>query len=471
MMQANSFSTARLLSVLSIVGMAALTCALSAASASAGEILYKCEGLEEKSPQTSIAVKMYQGYGGWFFREGDMENMYELSAETLDAFKDVNDALRHRGIHLILVPMLPRGIAGAQFIPNGGILSDMFYDPAFSAEQFRAMVQSLRDVGIDAVDITKIKDTKPDFDWSAYYLKRDIHWTPEGAQVVAKALAEKISGLAGDITDPIEFKTELTGKAAPIRFNMGKALNEICQEKIPTESVTGYSTKRNVDNLDALLTEGDTPGRELVHVVGTSFTDERMDFNFNGFLREALKHDLSGFSIAGGGLTQSIYGWTQNANGLAKKPEILVWEYSDLQSVLRSVDYVDEAIVPAIVGDCDGKLKLAEKTFDETDTVDLDLPALVGKASDHYLAYTFTNKALIGFQSSYSYANGPAKKVSFENPSRVSGLAKLYQALPGGTRNAPVHVRLEIEGAAKSAGSVKLCRYPERIFQNAATSN
>ncbi len=78
---------------------------------------------------------------GWFFREGDMENMYELSAETLDAFKDVNDALRHRGIHLILVPMLPRGIAGAQFIPNGGIFSDMFYDPAFSAEQFRAMVQ------------------------------------------------------------------------------------------------------------------------------------------------------------------------------------------------------------------------------------------------------------------------------------------------------------------------------------------
>ncbi|WP_081377274.1 alginate O-acetyltransferase AlgX-related protein [Rhizobium etli] len=471
MMQASSFSTTRLLSVLSLVGMAVLTCALSAASVSAGEILYKCEGLEEKSPQTSIAVKMYQGYGGWFFREGDMENMYELSVETLDAFKHVNDALRHRGIHLILVPMLPRGVAGAQFIPNDGILSDMFYDPAFSAEQFRAMVQSLRDVGIDAVDITKIKDTKSDFDWGAYYLKRDIHWTPEGAQVVAKALAEKISGLAGNLTDTVEFKTELTGKASPIRFNMGKALNEICQEKIPTESVTGYSTKRNVDNLDALLTEGDTPGRELVHVVGTSFTDERMDFNFNGFLREALNHDVSGFSIAGGGLTQSIYGWTQNANGLAKKPEILVWEYSDLQSVLRSVDYLDEAIAPAIVGDCDDRFKLAEKTFDETDTIDLDLPALVGKASDHYLAYTFTNKALTGFQSSYSYANGPAKKVSFENPSRVSGLAKLYQGLPGGTRNAPVHVRLQIEGAAKSAGSVKLCRYPERIFQNAATSN
>ncbi|TCU14766.1 alginate O-acetyltransferase AlgX-related protein [Rhizobium sullae] len=471
MMQANSFSTARLLSVFFMAGMAALTWALSVASVSAGEILYKCEGLEEKSPQTSMAVKMYQGYGGWFFREGDMENMYELSAETLDAFKDVSDALRHRGIHLILVPMLPRGIAGAQSIPDGGIFSDMFYDPAFSAKQFRAMVQSLRDVGIDAIDITKIKDIKPDFDWSAYYLKRDIHWTPEGAQVVAQALAEKIRGLAGDITDTVEFKTELTGKAAPIRFNMGKALNELCQEKIPTESVTGYSTKRNVDNLDALLSEGDTPGREVVHVVGTSFTDERMDFNFNGFLREALKHDVSGFSIAGGGLTQSIYGWTQNANGLAKKPEILVWEYSDLQSVLRSVDYIDETIVPAIVGDCDGKLKLAEKTFDETDTVDLDLPTLVGKASDHYLAYAFTNKALTGFQSTYSYANGPAKNASFENPSRVSGLAKLYQALPGGTRNAPVHVRLKIEGAAKSAGSVKLCRYPERIFQNAATSN
>ncbi len=213
---------------------------------------------------------------------------------------------------------------------------------------------------------------------------------------------------------------------------MGKALNEICREKIPPESVTGYSTKRTVDNLDALLTEDDTPGRTSSMSSVRPLRMSGSDFNFNGFLREALKHDVSGFSIAGGGLTQSIYGWTQNANGLAKKPEILVSGNTRTSVDSAKRDYVDETIVPAIVGDCDGVLKLAEKTFDETDMVDLDLPALVGKASDHYLVYAFASKALTGFQSSYSYANGPAKNVSFENPSRVSGLAKLYQALPQG---------------------------------------
>lgn len=459
---------------LSLVGAAmgvALSVVLGASSASAGAIAFKCEGLEEKSRMTSIAVKMYQGYDGWFFREGDMENMYELSPEALDAFKDVRSALAHQGIHLVLVPMLPRGIAGSAFIPNGGIFGDMFYDPAFSAGQFHTMVASLRDAGIDAVDITEIRDRKTDFDWNTYYLKRDIHWTPEGARVVADALAEKIAGMVGEIPNKAEFKTELTGKQEPIRFNMGKALNEICQEKIPGESVTGYVTKRSVDDLDALLGDDTEAVQDLVHVVGTSFTDERMDFNFNGFLREALKHDVSGFSIAGGGLTQSIYSWAQNANGLGRKPRILVWEYSDLQSVLRNVDYIEDAIVPAIVGGCEGELKLAEKAFEKTAAVELDLPALVGKATDYYLAYDFSNKALTSFQSTYAYGNGATKIVPFENPTRVSGLAKLFQALPGGTKTAPVHVRLDLQGGAQSAGSVKLCRYPNGIFQDAATSN
>jgi hypothetical protein len=448
----------------------ALTTWIAAApSTSAGEMLFQCKGLEEKSRMTSIAVKMYQGYDGWFFREGDMENMYELSDNALSAFVRINAALRSQNIHLMLVPMLPRGIAGASFIPNGGVFSDMFYDPAFSAQQFHAMVQSLREAGIDTVDITEIKDKNPNFEWNNYYLKRDIHWTPEGAKVVASAVAQRIRSVAGDTPDKAEFKTEKTGGVFPIRFNMARALNEICQDKIPGESVTGYSTKRDVDSLDALLAD-DTSKRDLVHVVGTSFTDERMDFNFNGFLREALKHDVSGFSIAGGGLTQSIQGWTQNANGLKNKPQIVVWEYSDLQSALRSADYINDAVVPAIVGDCDGERLLAEKKFDSAEAVQFDLPQISGKPADHYLAYEFSNKALVSFKLTYSYENSLTKSVSIQNPTRVSGLSKLYQALPDTTQS-PKNVRLAFGETSVSAGSVKLCRYPAGIFQNQATSN
>jgi len=441
-----------------------------ATEAHAGGLSYECEGLEEKSPLTSIAVKMYQGDDGWFFREGDLANMYELSPESISAFKKIDAALRYHGIRLILLPMLPRGIVGRQFIPHGGILSDMVYDASFSAQQFRSMIQSMRNEGLYAVDITEIEDQRRDFDWNQYYLKRDIHWTSEGARVVAKALADKIRGMHPANMNPIKFVTEQTRDVAVVHTNMAKALNELCQDKIPAEFVNVYNTTRSVDSLDALLADSDTGGRDLVHVVGTSFTDERLDFNFDGFLREFLGQDVSGFSVAGGGLTQSIYGWTQNSAGLAKRPEFLVWEYADLASVLQSTEYIQNAVAPAIVGDCTDSLKVAEREFGEAETFELDLPSLKGNGADHYLRYEFDNKALTRFELTYTYGDGSLKTATFENPSRVNGLTELYQGLPGGTESAPVRVSLKT-GAGSASGAVKLCRYPDGIFQNMATSN
>lgn len=433
--------------------------------------MYKCQGLEEKSSLSSIGVKLYQGYDGWFFREGDMESMYELSPEALKSFQNVDRALSYEGIRLVLLPMLPRGIAAKSFIPNGGAFPDLLYDPDFSAQQFSGMVQSLRQAGIEAVDITKIREEHPEFDWDKYYLKRDIHWTPEGARIVAKAVANRIRELHPENDSAAKFETEATKERAAIRFNLTKALNEVCQEKIPPESVQVYKTKRVLDSLDSLLSEGTADTQELIHVVGTSFTDERMDFNFDGFLREDLEQEVAGFSIAGGGLTQSIHGWTQNAAGLAKKPKYLLWEYSDLQSVLQNSAYLNDTLVPAIIGDCTDELKVSEGKFDETDTVDIDLPLLEGDSAGHYLRYEFSNKALSRFLLTYRFDDGSAKKVSFENPSRVSGLNSLYQSLPSSTKAHPTHVTLRIHGGLTSAGQVKLCRYPSSVISPAATSN
>ncbi|MBB2820012.1 UNVERIFIED_ORG: hypothetical protein GGD59_003275 [Rhizobium esperanzae] len=448
-----------------------LSLAVSERPSEAGEVIYKCDGLEEKSSMTSIAVKMYQGYDGWFFREGDMNSLYELSPGAISAFKRVNDALAFKGVHLILMPMLPRGLGGKNFIPDGGVLSDMVYDPNFSATQFRAMISSLRDRGIDTIDITAIQDAHPEFDWSTFYLKRDIHWTPEGARLVAGAVAEHIRKLRPEDVNSLEFRTVHTNVKSTIHTLMATALNEICQDKIPAEHIDLYETKRLVDSLDALLSDDEADSRDFVHVVGTSFTDEKMDFNFNGFLRESLKRDVAGFSIAGGGLTQSVYAWTQNAVGLSKRPEFLIWEYADLKAILEDNTYINSGVVPAIIGDCAADLEITAVEFGNDNKIDIDFPSITGKAADYYLRFQLSNNALTGFQLNYKYADGATKIMTFANPSRVSGLVQLYQALPDTGPHNPVHVRLKIDGNATSAGSVKLCRYPQGVFQDTANSN
>jgi hypothetical protein len=452
-----------------VVGAMALSGAMASKTAQAGELVFKCEGLEEKSPYTAFGTRMYQGHDGWFFRQGDFETLFELPPETLELLSRVSDVLDYHGVHLILLPMLPRAIAGSEFVPNSGMLSDIIYDPNLAAQQFDSLFESIRQKGVDAVNINTVLKADASFDKGTYYFKRDIHWTPEGARLVAAAVAEHINGQQKNVKKVVEFETTEEPATQLHKANFNGILNELCQSKIPPEEVRIFDTKQKVDSLDDLLgDQGDDVG-EPVHVVGSSYTDDVTAYNFDGFLRQFLRQNVGGFSVSGGGVDESIYAWAQNPSGLGKKPKFLVWEFPDLVDLRKLTRSMNEAIVPAIMGDCANNLKVAELAFGEDDTFELDLPGLKGNAADYYLRYELDHKALTRFQLKYTYGDGSHKTVPFENPSRVSGLTKIYQTLPDGT--APVHVSLKIGDGAKSAGSVKLCRYPDGAFQSAATSN
>jgi hypothetical protein len=470
MTQAN---TARkgLLRTVRLAAYTLVCAAISATVVRAGEITYKCEGLEEKSPYTAFGVKMYQGYDGWFFRQGDFETLFELPPETLELLSRVNSALHYKGVHLTLLPMLPRAIAGRAYVPNDGMLSDIIYDPELAAQQFDALLESVQQRGIDSLNINAVLNNNPSFDKGAYYFKRDIHWTPEGARLVADAVATHINALQNGPANVTEFETSMESGAQLHRANFNAILNELCQSKIPSEEVRTYDTKQKVGSLDDLLGESDDDNPDAVHVVGSSYTDDITVYHFDGFLRQYLKQNVGGFSISGGGVDQSIYAWAQNTNGLGKSPKFLVWEFADFVDLRKLTASMNVSLVPAIIGDCADNLKITEQAFREDSVVSLDLPPLAGKAAEHYLRYEFDNRALTNFQLTYAYDDGSLKTVSFENPSRVSGLDKLYQALPAGTGAAPIHVDLKMSVGAKSAGSVKLCRYPDGVFQGMETSN
>lgn len=439
--------------------------------AATGKILYACKDLETKSPLSTIGVQVYQGKDGWFARAGDLESMYEYPPQTLRMLSRLNELLRSKGTHLILLPMLPRGIAGRNFVPDGGLLSDRIYDADFSASQFDALIASIRAEGVTAVNINEVLAKHPEFDRDKYYFKRDIHWTPEAAELVAGAVAEVVRQVQPENPMPVQFETSKSEGTKIIQSNLNRSLNELCQDKIPPEEANLYETKQVVDSLDSLLGDETTQEDHSVQIVGTSFTDEVLVFHFNGFLRQTLGQNVDGFSLAGGGVTQSFYGWANSALGAGRHPKVLIWEFNNAAELIGVTPYLAQVLTPAIMGDCAPQDQAASMEFKDASKVSFDISAAKAAGSNYYLRYQFSNNALREFELKFTLANGESQIAVVENPSRVPDIDKLYHELPDDTESPVRSVDLTIADGFKSSGTVKLCKYPANMFADTGTSN
>lgn len=439
--------------------------------AAGGKILYACENLETKSPLSTIGVQVYQGEDGWFARAGDLESMYEYPSQTLRMLSRLNEVLRSKGTHLILLPMLPRGIAGRNFLPEGGLLSDRIYDANFSASQFDALIASIRAEGVTAVNINQVLENHPDFDRDKYYFKRDIHWTPEAAELVAGAVAEQVRQIQPENPSPVQFETTKAAGSKLIQSNLNKSLNELCQDKIPAEEANLYETKQNVDSLDSLLGDENTQEDHSIQVVGTSFTDEVLVFHFNGFLRQALGQNVDGFSLAGGGVTQSFYGWANSEIGAGRRPKVLIWEFNNPAELIGVTPYLAQVLTPAVMGDCAAQDQAASAEFKDASKVSFDISAAKAAGPNHYLRYDFSNRALREFKLKFNFANGESQIAVVENPSRVQDIDTLHHELPDDAASPVKSVEMEIVEGGKSSGTVKLCKYPANVFADTGTSN
>lgn len=445
-----------------VLGVSLWASTAGTAAAQSKQLSLKCDAIEQKSRLSPLGVPVYQGYDGWFFRQGDLESLFELPDYSVQMLTNVDRALRYKGSQLVLLPMLPKGLVARDFVPNNGILSDMVYDPDLAEQQFDALVQELRATGLDVVNLNDAVRNDPGFDKAKYYFKRDIHWQPAGAHLAADFVASHIEKLSSDAIGDVEYNVTETVEER-LRSNLHVILNELCQSAVPAETIQLYETKQVVGSLDDLLGDDSSAEAAILHVVGSSFTAESNPFPFNDFLRSRLKQVVGGFSISGGGIDQSIYAWAQNSEGLAKKPKFVIWELPNLTDFIKQAPEMNASLVPAIVGSCESNLKLADKTFDAATQVDFDLPIISGSASGYYLEYQFANKALSNFELNYIYPDQTVKKVAFTNPPRATGLSKLYQTLPGDTKISPVRVRLTTDNGMKSAGTVTLCRFPNEV--------
>lgn len=255
------------------------------------------------------------GRDGWLFtnqeylQPRDLDGNLERQLELIDK---VRAQLAQQGARLIVLPVpmkLDTYAAHSTYAPSPRI-SGLY-------EQFR---QRLSEHGIDAVDLR-----------SAYlsaaadeplFLRNDTHWSPRGAELAARTLARQFPELIGEtpyLTQAVSEKT-VTGDL----LNYLKFDPRLAPSYFEPVHIQLYETlQQSRDDLAASLF-----GEEAVSLalVGTSYT-RIDDWNFVGFLKEALQRDLVSVALEARGPFQSMTEFLAGPAAQSGELQTVIWEF------------------------------------------------------------------------------------------------------------------------------------------------
>lgn len=172
----------------------------------------------------------------------------------------------------------------------------------------------------DCLDsLTAFKDSKAA---SQLFLRTDTHWTPEGAEVIAKAISTKVSQMQLANSN---FQTE---KLADTKKHSGDLAKFSQTEKLKKLFPELYEPRNQYQTTNQ--SEGDLFGEATIPValVGTSYSAQEK-WNFTGFLQQALQADVINVADEGGGPVTPMRKFMKEV--LPQNPELklVIWEFPE----------------------------------------------------------------------------------------------------------------------------------------------
>jgi alginate biosynthesis protein AlgX len=269
----------------------------------------------------SLAL-LVPGSDGFLFRSRiDMRDYGPLKSGPKKELLKVVAALRERGTEVVFVVPPPRPVADRAHLLADEVAA-LGYDVGAAEAGYAAMLDDLRASGLHVADVLgrARADLPPD---EPFYLRRDIHWSSDGARIAAEAAAETIRGLplAGAL-ERASFTTE-PREVGDADEKLGEALEKICDIEVPPEQETFYRTAEA--DAEAGLFDDRAPA---VVLVGTSFSHRGEDDpNFSGFLQQALSARVLNASEEGGGFEGSMSAYLRSGAFRKDPPKVIVWEF------------------------------------------------------------------------------------------------------------------------------------------------
>jgi alginate O-acetyltransferase complex protein AlgJ len=254
------------------------------------------------------------GRDGWLFsnEEYRIPNAHDAVVEQhLARIRAVHERLRAENRQLILVPVpLKADIYAEQAEWEPDVRATDLY------ERFIARLQALD------IPVTPLRDAfLTEKSRQLLFLRSDTHWSPQGARLAAREFARLNPQLIGQSRYASRQMSEKQFRGDLQNFLLFS--NALHPELFSTEAIPIYETAPLDQALDAdqLFGEAD----QSIMLVGSSYT-RIDDWNFPGFLREALQSDLLTTAVEAHG---PFHAMEQFLNDEANRQGIdtVIWEF------------------------------------------------------------------------------------------------------------------------------------------------
>lgn len=255
------------------------------------------------------------GRDGWLFTNQEYllpGALEENLDKQLALIEQTREQLAAKGMRLILLPIpmkLDTYAEHARLAPSAQ-LSGLYAD-------FRARLSAR---GIASADLR-----------SAYqqaaaavplFLRNDTHWTPQGADLAARTLAVQFPELAGNTP----YLTQAVGeKQVP-----GDLLNYL---KFDPRLAPSYFEPVHIALHETLKASSQDLGDSLFNdeavslaLVGTSYTHIE-DWNFIGFLKQALQRDLVSVALEARGPFEAMNTFLASTAASSGEVQTVIWEF------------------------------------------------------------------------------------------------------------------------------------------------
>lgn len=330
-----------------------------------------------------------QGRNDWLFRSGiDLTTSITISDASIDQLRRLARALRARGSELVIVFQPPRGLMDVDQLTPA---QRKQYDFAAAKRSYAHALERIRSAGVAVAPIDKLVDEHKGYE---YFFRRDHHWTPDGARHTAQLVADTVRALPAFKDVPREqFVTKpasLIGKPGTLQ----KVATQLCGGSYSMQYVDGDVTEpAGGGDAGALLGDAgtnDASGGGLLDVadqsggggslddgvsagtgnvpqivlIGTSNSDTKGGYNFNGYLEQALGADILDTALSGGSFDGSLLHYLAGTLYQQHPPKIIVWEmpWQNWPGASKNPYKTYRQAVPLVHDGCEGRPAALEST-------------------------------------------------------------------------------------------------------------
>ena len=363
----------------------------------------------------SFFSTLVQGEGDWLFRTRyDLRTDFGTTPDGYRQFKRLRDALKRKGVELMVVYQPTRGLVNRQYLTPE---ENAKFDFDLAKRNYLQAIADFRKAGIWVTDLSPLFDERGvDTD---YYFKADHHWTPAGAARTAELVAETLKQIPVYKTiEKTKFASEPNG-LLPKAGTLHKTAANFCGVSYATQYVPRYATEPVGEaDSDSLFGDAATP---QIALVGTSNSGPA--YNFAGFLQQYSEAEVLNMAVSGGGFDSALLQYMSSQEFHDDPPKILIWEFATHYDLAQASFY--RQAVPLVDNGCVGRPAILhnkvtlkpganEVLVNGENQAPRDL-----RGGDYQIDLRFSDSGVHESQATLWYLTGRREKFKIEQSDRV----------------------------------------------------